>query len=49
MTTKFGMIVFRKAQLYAEFHCTNSAVTLFSKDGKGESTPPRLQKAKNTS
>ena len=36
MTTKFGVrIIYRKAQVCAKFHCPNSAVTLFSKDGDG--------------
>ena len=30
---------FRKAQLSAKFHCPTPALTLFSEDGEGESTP----------
>ena len=40
MTTKFGVgIVFRKAKMYAKFHCPTSTVTLFSKDGEGRGDP----------
>ena len=36
MTTKLGVgIVFRKAQVFAKFHCPTSTVTLFSEDGEG--------------
>ena len=37
----FGVgIAFRKVQVCAKFHCPTSAVTLFSKDVEGGSTPP---------
>ena len=43
MTAKFDVgIVFRKAQVSEKFNCPASTVTLFSENGKGESTPPRL-------
>ena len=36
MTTRFGIgIVFRKAQVFAKFHCPTSTVTLFSEYGEG--------------
>ena len=40
LRTKFGVgIVFRKALVYAKFHCPVTALTLLSKDGEGEIHP----------
>ena len=52
MTTKFGVgIVFRKAQLSAEFHCPASTVTFFSKDGEviESNSSPMIESQKEAS